>query len=53
MKRVGPAMALAVAYVARHPGCRAHRCAKAIGPHGSAQFGALGANLQGALGLDL
>ena len=32
-------MARAVAYVAKHPGCRAHRCAKAIGPHGSTRYG--------------
>lgn len=32
-------MALAVAYVAKHPGCSAFACAKAIGPNGSAQYG--------------
>jgi hypothetical protein len=39
MKRIGPSMQAAVEYVAAHPGCAILPVAKAVGPHGSAQFG--------------
>ncbi len=39
MKRPGPKMLAAVAYVAAHPGCPKLAVAKHVGPNGSTRFG--------------